>query len=178
MDTSQRTTKKLPLGRDGADLPSEAAASPITRDSGNDNATLGLFGDTLGAVTLGISLSTASKRLAAAGAELLEHTIRAMKPRDQLEHMVIEQLVWTHMRIQRLTLKSSTIRKPELSLAFDEQINKGMNTYRRTVLALSEYRRGPEREPLVAVQQVNESGAGNVIISPANKRQRKTTRTN
>lgn len=177
MATSRKTTKGSSSGRNGAASPADQAGSALAWDSGNEDGTLGLFGDVYGAVTLGVSLGTVSKKLAANGVEILERTIRAMKPRDQLERMVIEQLVWTHMRIQRLTLKSSMLGKPELAMAFDDQINKAMNTYRRTLMALCNYRRGPDQRPLVAVQQVNESGSGDVVISPPKRRKRKNSRT-
>lgn len=178
MATSRIATKSPPAGANGADSPAERAGSALAWDSSNEDASLGLFGDVMGAVTLGLSLGAASQKLATAGAEILERTIRTMKPRDQLERMVIEQLVWTHMRIQRLTQKSSTMGKPELAMAFDDQINKAMNTYRRTLMALRDYRRGPDQRPLVAIQQVNESGSGDVVISPSKKRKRKNSRTN
>lgn len=139
----------------------------VTTQPGTDSKTgsLGTFADVMGAVTLGLALTNKSENAGAVGAEMMHHLMTAMAPRDPLERMLLEHLVWTHQRIQHLTLHATRVCNSELIIAFNDQANKTMNAYRRTMLALKEYRSVPSQTPLVAVQQVNESGSGIVVVS-------------
>lgn len=126
----------------------------------------------LGGYALGELLPVPDELRTSTGTAVMKEIVMAVDPRDPLERMLVEQMVWCHQRIrhlQRLSFRAGLIR---LQLSAHEQCEKAMATYRRGMLALKEYRATQRGMPLVAIQQVNQADRREVAVvatSPGNK---------
>jgi hypothetical protein len=100
------------------------------------------------------------------GPAYLQQLYRDMAVNDPLERMLVEQLAWTHQRLKTLSLIAIKAEgSPERQLATSDQCDKAMNAFRRGMLALKQYRSRRAKAPRVAIQQVNESGPGHVLVT-------------
>ncbi|MEE9206972.1 MAG: hypothetical protein V3U67_01160 [Gemmatimonadota bacterium] len=97
------------------------------------------------------------------GRELLDDLNDNVAPRDPLERMMLQQLAWCHVRILRLSMDSSTVNGR--ALAVHELCDKAMNSFRRGMLALREYRGAAARSPHIAIQQLNQAEEQQVILA-------------
>ncbi|MFQ5463780.1 MAG: hypothetical protein ACE5E5_14280 [Phycisphaerae bacterium] len=86
---------------------------------------------------------------------VMKELLAAMAPRDPLERMLVAQLAYTHERIGRLSRIAVATSPMEDAQVAHECCERAMNTYRKGMVALKEYRSKPRETPLVAVQQVN-----------------------
>lgn len=155
--------------RDSVSDPGEAAIARRPTDPAPNAGSLGAFADDLSGLVLGLVLTRGEKAMTAEGSEIYKNLIEKTMPRDPLEQMLVEQMVWAHVRLQHLTYSAVMHSAPQLRLAQHEQANKTMNAYRRAMLAIRAYRSTPERSALVAVQQINESGSGDVVVLPGRR---------
>ncbi len=125
-----------------------------------------VFTENLGGYTLARMLGLPDEDLVPSGQAMIDQVLEGVGVRDPLERMLIEQLTWTYQRVQGLSLLAAEALDPALRLSANQQCDKTMNAYRRGMLALKEYRGAKQRTPYVAIQQVNESEPGNVVVSP------------
>jgi len=151
------------------------------------------------AFTLGRMMGLPADKALGAGQRALARLIDGVGAQDPLEVMLLEELALCHERVRNLSLMAvkqavnpapgvgntlqlgkmsirATPRRPASALAIHEQCDKAMNTLRRGMLALREYR-GANNRPVLAIQQINEGEAGHVVVSAGDKPE-KRRRTN
>ena len=81
--------------------------------------------------------------------------IERMAPRDPAEEMLVVQMILAHVRTLHLTSKATEQRRLDSLRIVNEYVDRASNTYRRLMLALSEYR-PPRRSPNVtSIGQAN-----------------------
>lgn len=88
--------------------------------------------------------------------------VKRMKPRDPLEEMLVQQCLWTHARVARLSHLATVQTQAENLKTLNDAADRAANTYRRLMLALAGYR-NPRRDSInvvagqanVAEKQVN-----------------------
>jgi hypothetical protein len=102
-------------------------------------------------------------------AELVE----AMNPRDPLERMLVEQLVYCHHRAASLQAWAMRQTKPEHSQRLNELADKAMNTYRRSMLGLADYRAPRRQAQYIRAQQFNQAESQQVALVEKKNPQRK-----
>ena len=91
------------------------------------------------------------------------------QPNDAIEVMLIEQLMWAHHRIGDLHVQASTASSPETTVIYSTAAAKLMAEFRRTSLALREYRSPFSPKNITLVRQQNLS-AGNQKIALVDNR--------
>lgn len=82
-------------------------------------------------------------------------TLKQMEPRDPLERMLIEQMLWTHVRIGRLTKQAMAQERIEPLQVAHEAADRALNAFRRHMLALQEYRTPKPAASFTAIKQQN-----------------------
>ncbi len=80
--------------------------------------------------------------------------VKKMKPRDPLEGMLIQQALWTHTRLAKLSALAVSQTSLEAYRVLNEACDRASNTFRRLMLALAEYRQ-PGRPSPLSIQQAN-----------------------
>ena len=60
--------------------------------------------------------------------------------RDPLETMLLEQMIWCHERIRSLSVRSTNQGLRQGLVAVHSQCDKAMNSFRKSLIALTEYR--------------------------------------
>ena len=139
------------------------------------------------AATLGLMMGLPADEALGEGQRALARLVGGVGAQDPLEVMLVEELALCHERVLSLSLMAvqravnpapalvSTLRhanisikatpqRPASALAIHEQCDKAMNTLRRGMLALREYR-GANNRPVLAIQQINQGEAGHVVVS-------------
>lgn len=82
--------------------------------------------------------------------------IDAMAPRDPVERMLVEQILFAHARAMRLSQLANQQNSLDGIRVANEYADKASNTARRLALALAEYRRPPKTGPsFTAIGQAN-----------------------
>jgi hypothetical protein len=81
--------------------------------------------------------------------------IRRLEPRDPLEQMLIDQMLWTHVRIGRLTMQAIRQDRIEPLKVTHEAADRALNAFRRHMLALQEYRSPKPAPSFTAINQQN-----------------------
>lgn len=98
-----------------------------------------------------------------------ENVFARMAPRDPAEEMLVAQLLATHTRAMHLSDLAAAQTQVDTIRTLNEYADRASNTYRRLMLALTEYRRPPKggdthiRQANIAAQQVllNSEGGRN-----------------
>src|SRR5262249_7438177 len=72
-----------------------------------------------------------------------------------MEEMLVMQALWTHARLARLTGLASQPHTPSDMSILNELCERAANTFRRQMLALSEYRNPRKGDSFIAVKQAN-----------------------
>lgn len=81
--------------------------------------------------------------------------LAAMKPRDALERMMISHALWCHGRIAKLNIAlANTTRTPDMKI-LSGLVDRASNDFRKSMLALAEYRRPRSRRQVVIAGQIN-----------------------
>lgn len=93
------------------------------------------------------------------GHKFSQAIIEPLQPRDPLERMLIEQAIWCHCRAHRLIMHRSRRQGLDEEMLLDALCDKSMASFRKSMLALKEYRSVRRAAPMVAVQQVNQMSA-------------------
>jgi hypothetical protein len=78
-----------------------------------------------------------------------------MKARDPLERMLIDQMIWTHVRIGRLSRLATQQNGLKQVQVVNEATDKALNAFRRQMLALQEYRSPRPAPSFTAISQQN-----------------------
>ncbi len=123
---------------------------------------VGILRDTLPSMVLGHLLPFPDEKLAAGCVGFMAETIKAVSPRDPLERMLVQQLVWCHQRAASLSMKACKQSDLERIKVFNELIDEATNGYRRLMLALREYR-APYRR--VNIKQLNQAEQQNIMLA-------------
>ena len=111
---------------------------------------------------------TATKRV--------QDMIKAMKPRDPLERMLIEQCILTHGRVRHLAVLANQQESVEWSQHMHHAADKASNTYRRLMLALDQYRRPPRAgDVFTAIKQANIANQQIIQNAEASEKKEKTS---
>ena len=143
-----------------------------------DAAVAEVYAEVLGAQQAGLTLGAMAQLPAeiapGTGKAMMQNVVQAVAPRDPLERMLVEQLVLCHHRVLALSALSGSRRGLEVSLAANAHCDRAMNSYRRGMLALKEYRSRRGTTPTVSVQQVNQAEHQNVTVAVASSPERKT----
>lgn len=92
-----------------------------------------------------------------------------MAPRDPAEEMLVAQLIFAHTRAMHLSHLATKQTQVDTIRTLNEYADRASNTYRRLMLALTEYRRPPKggdthiKQANIAAQQVvlNAEGGSN-----------------
>lgn len=121
----------------------------------------------LGGEELGMLCYLSDELRTPTGVRMMKKIIEDVAPRDPLERMLVEQMVWCHHRIRYLQWLPRSGILIALQLASHEHCEKAMASYRRGMLALKEYRATQRGMPLVAVQQVNQDNRQEVAVVAA-----------
>ena len=116
---------------------------------------------------LGFMLSLPPKVGIETGRLIVRDVVDGVGPRDPLERMLVEQLVFCHERARRLAGLATDCSHLQDALAAHAQCDKAMNSYRRGLLALREYRSRGRPAPGLTVQQVNQAENQNVTVAVA-----------
>ena len=106
-----------------------------------------------GDLTVGRMLKLPRDLSAKVGGAVLEKTMNSVAPRDALERMLVEQLVFCHQRVQELAVLAARHGRIENKIAMDEQCNRAMTAYRRGMLALKKYRSQPVAAATLTISQ-------------------------
>jgi hypothetical protein len=72
--------------------------------------------------------------------DYVRDTVERMQPRDELERMLIEQSLWLHARIARLSVQAANSTGEKSVRTLSEAADRATNAFRRHMLALKEYR--------------------------------------
>lgn len=86
------------------------------------------------------------------------------QPRDPVEAMLLEQLAWAHHRLGSLHVSAAAALAPEQASILTTASTKLMAEFRKTALALKEYRSPPGPKQLTVVKQQNVA-AGNQQVA-------------
>jgi hypothetical protein len=74
------------------------------------------------------------------GIEYVKDTVARMQPRDELERMLIEQSLWLHARIARLSVQAAISTGEKSVRTLNEAADRATNAFRRHMQALKDYR--------------------------------------
>ena len=96
----------------------------------------------------------------------------AGNPKDPIERMMVEQLVIAHHRIGDLHAEAACAENPEVAALYQATAARLMNEFRKTSLALREYRTPVTSPKLTLVGQQNVA-AGNQQIAYVNGQEQK-----
>jgi hypothetical protein len=77
------------------------------------------------------------------------------KPRDSIEEMLVAQMIQTHARLMYLNTFAHQQKNIKWAVMMHEAADRAANTFRRQMLALSEYRRPPREKSFTAIGQAN-----------------------
>lgn len=81
--------------------------------------------------------------------------INSIKPRDALEQMLLMQALWTHARLAHLSVLANQQTHTISVKTINEACDRAANTFRRQMLALSEYRSPKHGDTFMAIKQAN-----------------------
>ena len=123
----------------GDEIVFEAMAEVLTRSGGG--------------LTIGRMLKLPVDMARKVGQAMIDEVVKSVAPRDMLERLLVEQLVFCHQRVQDLTVRASRQGKIENKIAMDEQCNRAMTAYRRGLLALKQYRSQPTTAATLTITQ-------------------------
>jgi hypothetical protein len=87
-------------------------------------------------------------------------------PSDPLEAMLIEQLAMVHFGIARLHLLSDKATDSDVSIAYINASARLASEFRRSLLALKEYRSCPAEQPLNGKVAVKPANNGKAVAKP------------
>jgi len=98
-----------------------------------------------------------------------------VKPSDAIEDMLVVQMAWTHARLAKLSALAVDQTQVKNVQVVNDACNRAANTFRRQMLALSEYRRPPQLAGFVAIEQAdvaNQQVVQNVQAGRASENQK------
>jgi hypothetical protein len=72
--------------------------------------------------------------------DYVKDTVARMQPRDDLERMLVEQSLWLHARIARLSVQAARSTGESSVRILNEAADRASNTFRRHMQALKDYR--------------------------------------
>jgi hypothetical protein len=94
-----------------------------------------------------------------------EEFLRASgSPTDPVEVMMLEQLMWAHHRLGDLQAQASDANTPELIEVLNVAVTRVMGEFRRTSLALKEFRTPVVPKQITLVKQQNVAGTQQVAF--------------
>ena len=99
-----------------------------------------------------------------------EAVIKELGARDGIEKLMLDQILWLHGRLARLTLLSCRRKKLEEAEGYHAAADRLTDTLRRHMAAFASYRY-PERKRFVAVNRAN-IAEQQIVIDGRNKRGR------
>lgn len=129
------------------------------------------YSDTQAGVILGRLTKMPADLRADIGCHLVDQTVKALNPRDPLERMLIEQMMFCYERVAQLSSMAALQTPIATMLAIHDQCDKAMTAYRRSMLAPKQYRNGSGSK--LTLRQVNQAEQQNVMFS-ANAPEKKT----
>jgi hypothetical protein len=112
-----------------------------------------IFMQSGGGLTVGRMLQLPLDMAAKVGQAMVDEVVKSIAPRDMLEKLLVEQLVFCHQRVQDLSVLASRQGSIKNKIAVDEQCNRAMTAYRRGFLALKQYRSQPAAVTAVTINQ-------------------------
>ncbi len=86
--------------------------------------------------------------------DYVRDVLTQMQPRDPMERMLIEQSLWLHARLARLSVQAATATGEQSVRTLNEAAERVANTYRRHMQALKDYR-SASWPKIVAIGQAN-----------------------
>lgn len=168
--------ESLPAQAASATAPGSESPSPLaTRpDEGScrEHVISQLMGEMRGALTAAMLAGECGFE-SGTSVTLADAALQEAAPRDPFERMLIEQSLWCHERVRRLSLSAVRLENVANANAVHAQCDATMNTFRRGMMALRQYRAMATPSPLVAIQQVNESAAGKVVVNAGTRHEGK-----
>ncbi|MCL2648585.1 MAG: hypothetical protein FWD61_16540 [Phycisphaerales bacterium] len=81
-------------------------------------------------------------------------------PTDPIERMMLEQLILCHYRLAILQAEASGMKAPEVVKVYNAAATRLMGEFRKSALALRDYRLGPNRKSVAFIRQQNVAAAG------------------
>lgn len=85
----------------------------------------------------------------------VEDFLGRMKPLDPLEELLVVQALWAHARAGRFSLVACQQTEVKQIQAANAAADGASNLFRKQMLTLAEYRRGPRRDTFMAIKQAN-----------------------
>ncbi len=95
--------------------------------------------------------------------ELLAETVDGVSPRDPLERMLVQQLLWCQQRVAHLSMQACKPANLKQLWTINELADRAMNSDRRGMLALREYRAPHRQVNITAVKQLNQAEQQNIV---------------
>ena len=80
---------------------------------------------------------------------------RSVKPRDAVEEMLVIQMAFVHQRVANLSLKAAEQELTRNVAVVNHALDQACNTFRRQMLALTEYRRRPQPNVFAPIRNAN-----------------------
>jgi hypothetical protein len=100
--------------------------------------------------------------------DYVKDTVERMQPRDELERMLIEQSIWLHARVARLSVQAANSTGEKSVRIFNEATDRATNAFRRHMLALKEYRSARRPKVFMPIRSAHiANAAGQQIVNTA-----------
>ena len=96
--------------------------------------------------------------------QYMNDIIKAMNPKDPMEQMLCEQLVLCHHRAAYLQGQAMRQKTLNCIRTMNELADRAMNAYRRSMLALQDYRAPRRPSQLIVAKQVNQAESQQVAL--------------
>jgi hypothetical protein len=98
--------------------------------------------------------------------DYVKDVVQRMQPRDELERMLIEQSLWLHARVARLSVQAATTTYESKARILNEAADRASNTFRRHLLALKEYRSAQRPKVVMPIQSAHIANvAGQQVVN-------------
>jgi hypothetical protein len=91
--------------------------------------------------------------------------LQSVRPRDEMERMLVTHALWCHGRIAKLNVMLTKTARIDEVRVLSELIGRASNDFRKAMLGLSEYRQ-PRR--VYRIQQLNQ--AGQQVVNNGNRK--------
>jgi hypothetical protein len=129
----------------------------LPRDPGAQrDAVKDAYINVLGAAVLGVQTRAYVHDDSGRTAETFLASLReSVQPRDAVEEMLLVELAWTHARLAALSAMAVQQTQTVNLKVINEACDRAANTFRRLMLALTDYRRPRQVPAFVAIKQAN-----------------------
>jgi len=97
--------------------------------------------------------------------DYVKDIVKRLQPSDDLERMLIEQSLWLHARVARLSVQAATSTYESKARTLNEAADRANNTFRRHLLALKEYRSAQKPKVVMPIQLAHIADTGQQVVN-------------